>query len=437
MTDEPDSFELYESHSITPCNMNLPASHGSGDDATNAIVDVGDDPMEGRLNTLVVLPEGATKADAIYILSKNIPHNEFKLPNFFYRSDLLPFSLQGLTQEACDVAVVWLDFSEGYPTFNGGHIFWQQLPSEPYDAFLLFQRYLDQAEEVGLRQLQLFASENNVKSERIYQLAKEYYWQERARAYDLFQVAAERKRREIRIRKAEGRHYAMAERFMGLIQQKFEVGTEQLENLLKEMSPDKAVDLLIKLAELQRLSLGLSKTGNQERQMDIAAIQTGADLMRDITQRSGQQDAGVGLTDSLAELLKDPHFAMRAQAVVLEVRHQDSGVEAISDMRHVGSSSAADQERIQAGRLRAQGEGYGSASAGEGMEIGPHPDDEAQKKRTEEIKNALAVEEENARRAASPKNTRQGQTNENHNYVAGRMGNPLNKPKPKLDKPPT
>src|SRR5262245_4366843 len=105
----------------------------------------------------IVLPEGATKAIAIRYLSQSIPLNEYQLPTFYYRSDFLPHNLELLTQEDADNCVVSLDYSDGYPTFGRSQIFWNQLPHEPFQDYLLFQKFIDQAEEVGLRQLQLLS----------------------------------------------------------------------------------------------------------------------------------------------------------------------------------------------------------------------------------------------------------------------------------------
>lgn len=329
--DSPDSFDMLNDQQLGSDNydpMVVPLDH-------ETVSLPADDQQDIHSNhAMIVLPEGATKADAIYSVSKSIPLNEHKLPTFFYRSDMLPFQLGQLSMEDCDPAVVTLNYEEGYPTFGGGNIFWYQLPHEPFADYLMFQRYLDQAEAVGLRQLQLFAMDEQTSSQRVYSLAKEYYWQERARAYDLFQLAAERKRREIRSRKAEDRHFNQAAGILSALMTKF----DNVEEWLKELTAKEAIDAAVTLMKIQRISLGLANNGNQgAKEIDPMSAATGADIMRDITQNTGVANETMGLTDQLTKLMMDPTFALEAQALVIRVRSPEAN--AVSSMRTIGSHS--------------------------------------------------------------------------------------------------
>lgn len=264
----------------------------------------------------ILLPENATSGDAIKVLSKSIPTNEYGLPAFFYRSDLLPFPLNQLTAEGADSAVVSLSYDEGYPTYDG-KIWWFQLPHEPLQEFLLFQRYLDQAEAVGLRQLQLLSMENQVSFDKVQALFFEYFWAPRARAYDLFNIAAERKRREIKARKVEKSHFDMAEDLMQPLRDKL-----SNPEFLDKVEPGEAVEILRKLVMIQRISLGLAANGNAGKEVvNPDGAMAPAQLMRQITEGTGIQDDGLGLSGNLQALLADPSFAFEAQKLVIRVRH--------------------------------------------------------------------------------------------------------------------
>lgn len=263
----------------------------------------------------VVLPEGATKGDAILLTAKQVPQNEYGLPTFFYRSDLLPYPLTQLRIGDLDGAAIQLDYSDGFPTFEGGRIWWNQLPHEPHDHYQWFVRYLEQAEDLGIRQLQLLASMQRLALETISEVSKEYYWRDRARAYDLFQVAADRKKRELKARRTEGAHYETADALMKGLMVKFEDP-----KWLDDLSAKEAVGVLMDLAKLQRISLGLAANGNAGVQApDPNAAMTTEMVIRSLTQGVSQSDEG-GISGDLLALMADPTFTSRAQEVILRVQ---------------------------------------------------------------------------------------------------------------------
>ena len=264
----------------------------------------------------VLLPEGASRADAVKVLSTNITLNEYQLPDFFYRSDLLPFPLTNMTLDDADAAVVPLEYYEGYPTYGGGKVFWYQLDHEPYDSFILFQKYLDQAMEYGLRQLQLLAMNENMTMARVTALANEYMWAWRARAYDLFQVAADRKRRDLRARAVENKHYNKAGDLLTALEAKYQ-GTDWID----ELSAKEGIELMTTLMKIQRMSVGLAANGNAGgSQFDPAAAASGADIMKEVVRGLSGSSEGLGIDNNLKALLADPQFAFNAQALVIQVR---------------------------------------------------------------------------------------------------------------------
>lgn len=266
---------------------------------------------------LVLLPENPTPSDAIHVLSKQIPENEYGLPTMFYRVDMLPYELGNLTQQDAEACGVPITYEEGYPTFDRGHLFWQQLPGEPYQEFILFQRYLDQAMETGLRQLQMLAMENKVTLAKVHSLAQTYYWRWRARAHDLFEVAADRKRRELRARKIEHSHFGIAEDLLRPLKAKF-----QDPNFFETLSSKEAVEVLRLLINIQRVSSGLAQNGNAgATNFNPDSAVTPTELMRQITEGAQTASGGLGLDSNLTALLTDPNFAMEAQALVIRVRH--------------------------------------------------------------------------------------------------------------------
>lgn len=263
----------------------------------------------------IILPEGASKADAIHLLSKEIPQNSYGLPTYFYRSDWLPYPLTQLTNADADAAAVQLDYSEGYPTYMNGRIFWQQMPHEPFGDFQVFQRYLDQAEDLGVRQLQLLSMDQLVSLERISEMAREYLWQARARAYDLFQVAAEKKKRELRARKVENADYTQSTNLLNALLQKFDDP-----EWINQLSHKEAIDAMMDLIKIRRISLGLSSNGNAGPASDNPNAGAGVELiMREITKKIGAGEDQGGLTPELLDNLGDSDFTMKAQELIFRM----------------------------------------------------------------------------------------------------------------------
>jgi hypothetical protein len=263
----------------------------------------------------IILPEGATKADAIYVMSQSIPMNQFGMPEFFYRSDFLPYDLGRLSHNDADAAVVPLSYEEGFPTYGKGSIFWHQLPHEQFADFQLFMRFLEQAEELGIRQIAMLAATQQVKQERLYSLSLEYYWSMRARAYDLFAVAADKKKREVRSRKTETKHFDMAQSLMEQLLRKFEEP-----DWINQLGSKEALDVLTDLVKIQRLSLGLNSNGSVSAGQVADQGASAEMIMRQITAGFSDNADSMSLTPALQGLLADPKMGMQIQELVLKVR---------------------------------------------------------------------------------------------------------------------
>lgn len=249
---------------------------------------------------MIVLPENVSRADAVYILSKNIPVNQYGLPEYFIRSDLL-HSLTSLTQEDVDAASIGLFYNEGYPALEEGTAFWNQLPHEPMAAHILFQKYLSQAEETGIRQLDVLAAVEGADLDEIRAHYREFYWSSRARAYDLFIVAAEERKRQIRTRKMETTHFDQAKLLFDKLLERF-MGDNS--DWIDELNAKEAIEVMEMLVKIQRLSVGL--TGQHASSLPQQRLPEGASteaILQHITRgsnlSSGQSDAFRGRLQDL------------------------------------------------------------------------------------------------------------------------------------------
>jgi hypothetical protein len=94
-------------------------------------------------------------------IQEQIPKNDFGMPEFIVRADMIPHHLESMTRELqwahIDAARVDIHYSDGFPVTNSGSLFWERLDHEGSSEFMLFQRYLEMVSTYGYRSTQLLA----------------------------------------------------------------------------------------------------------------------------------------------------------------------------------------------------------------------------------------------------------------------------------------
>jgi hypothetical protein len=250
-------------------------------------------------NTLL-LPDNVTRGEAIEHMARTIPTNEYGLPLYYLRSDMLDLNLichRGYTsQDEVDSSAEILSYQDGYPTFRSGSPFWTCMPHEPHSAFILFQAYLALDELEGIRLLDSLATQ---------------------------QVVELHKKREVRIRKTENSHFNLAGGVIDSIVNR--INNEP--KLIEEMPADKLFDLLEQMAKLQRLSLGLtgaqSSSTNTELRTPGASVEV---LIRQLTKNVGlTEQRADGFQARLATLMSDENTAMQMQELVIRATGLNGG----------------------------------------------------------------------------------------------------------------
>jgi hypothetical protein len=319
------SFTQYNGHMSDRFEQHdhegLSSGLGSEDDAvpySHAATREGQERVLG--SELVVLPAHYSRDQAVAYLSKTIDTNQYGLPQYFIRSDLLNLQGDAISQDDIDAASVGLHYHDGYPTLENGQAFWNQLPHEPSASFRLFLKYVEQAEEQGIRQLDLLAVAENEQLQNLRSLYNEFYWSTRARAYDLFNTAAELRKRQMRIRSMENKHFDLAQKRMDELLSKFED-----KEWFEELNAKEAIEAIVELAKLQRLSVGL--TGNNASSLPKNPMPEGASvehIMEQLTRGANMsQDSGDSFHAKLTSLLNDPESGMQVQEAILRFGRPD------------------------------------------------------------------------------------------------------------------
>lgn len=210
------------------------------------------------------------------VLNKQLAINQYHLPDYIFRADLVPLNFVEYPPEQrlniLNGAAIQLSFVHGYPALNETLPFWEQLPSEPHDAYNAFMIYLEFPEKSNhdnpVRMLPMIAEVTKIPLEDIAAYSHIYYWHQRAKAYDLFIVACHRKQREFRIMSIEGAHFKMADEMLAKIQK---IASKKLDEAMDEEGDDTklkdVIDMAHKLVQIQRISVGLAANGNQQIDM--------------------------------------------------------------------------------------------------------------------------------------------------------------------------
>lgn len=277
-----------------------------------------------------------SRREIMQALTPLLPINEFNLPRYIYRADLIDrtalhdayacaiqrhlsptISSSEESAPGTDVvnveallnnAILHLQYHHGYPTLKDGTPFWARLSYESADSYSAFLRYL---ELPGARSFTQMPSVHSEQLEEWYHL---YYWSFRASAYDMYQNVHHERMRVNRIMRTEDNHYVEAEKLFSRVSKAL---AEIPDDELAKVEPEKLVAMMEKIARLQRVSTGMPANGgmtegNQPRPVSVEV------QMRQVAKGSGEQNTADIEFDADA-LLANPEALIAAQELIVKV----------------------------------------------------------------------------------------------------------------------
>jgi hypothetical protein len=293
-----------------------------------------------NLNGLSENSEVASKGDIFRVLSQNIPLNDYRLPDFIYRADLVGEDIFTLSPKdkllVLEAATIPLSFEHGYPAIYETAPIWEQLPSEPADAYDAYMAFLELPQasktENPIRLLPMIATITGKALKTITDWCHLYYWHWRARAYDLFLIACHRKQKEQRIMSLEGAHYKMADELLEKIQK---LAHAKLDQEIAELSEDASAqtDTKIKdlismskdLMQVQRISVGLPAAGpsNLQIQLDGPRHTTVGETLKHIAKEGAGEDRPKQRSAEMDVLLQNPDELSAVQELMIKLHRPD------------------------------------------------------------------------------------------------------------------
>jgi hypothetical protein len=269
-------------------------------------------------------------------LNQHIPNTEYHLPAYIFRADMIPAGLHDLSakdqSQFTEAATLELDYVQGFPTLPDGEPFWSQLPAESPEAYRAFIAYLDmprQESDFGgaeglaapVRQLHLLKTQLGLPIGTLMSYAVMYYWIPRSKAYDMFILASHSKQKHYRLLEAENNHYRLAGKFLAYAESFLDEVFTDPERF--ELRPNEAINLLMKMVQVQRLSLGVSPMGAHQGNNGSNAPSKAASLeviLRGIAQESGELAKATQDDEAAArKLFEDPTILEAAQQLIIQL----------------------------------------------------------------------------------------------------------------------
>lgn len=289
-----------------------PARFREGDLPDTSSVEPADDvqlPYVLRALSVGELP--ATRWQLIRELSRQIPLDDYNLPQYLYRSDVLdPTLLQNpkTAQDLLNSAIIHVTWDQGFPTIHHEDPLWAKLPFEPENAFRAFLAYASQA---GVRQLNEIEFESK---ELLLEWFHTFYWVPRAKALDMFRAAHHYRLRERRILELEDNHWVEGEKIMKRLQNA--IANKTAEDLA-ELDIDKLISSMERVAKIQRASVGLSSNGGEREMPKSTSVEVAIkQASEDGTQRRIEENA----LDPM--LFDDPDTLSKAQDLIIKVTNR-------------------------------------------------------------------------------------------------------------------
>jgi hypothetical protein len=266
-------------------------------------------------------------------LNSSLQLNEWDLPDYIYRADLLDHTLvadgmkrhldptttailsptegrsEGIQEIVAHInaARVELVYHEGFPALENGMPFWQQLPFETVEAYTAFTFYLEQG---GARKMtDLIAWDlGEVKN-----WFHTYFWNFRVKAFDLYRSAHATRTKLTRMLSTEDDHFKLAAKLMQSLGTILE--GPGFKDKLEALDADKAIGVLEKLVKVQRISVGLPANGSTtaDAAKPVAPPTTNI-IMQQITEGHVRKEE----TNDFDMLTEDPALVEMAQNLIIE-----------------------------------------------------------------------------------------------------------------------
>lgn len=262
-----------------------------------------------------------SRTDLLRELSTRLPLNEYNLPLYIYRADMLDWeslvapTVQGSDEqrrqaEALTSSIVYINYHQGFPTLAKDQPFWRKLEFETKDAFDWFLRFLQLD---GARELTRLEGQHG---DLLYEWYNQNYWKYRAQAYDLFTAAHHTRLREKRIFELNDKHYQKGEAIFNKIAA---VISDKGNDEWNKLEIPEAVQLMKTIGDFQRKAVEVHAIKGQTTNHKLTSLEKITHENANVDTHVVNMDPDDEGSETMARLFDDPEALEQAQALILKV----------------------------------------------------------------------------------------------------------------------
>lgn len=259
-----------------------------------------------------------TRWQVLEQLNATIPLNDYNLPTFIYRADLLhqddfkclvdgDAAEHRLLTDKVNTAMVPLDYHQGYPTLPSALPLWHRLDFEPIEANQAFIAYLELGATRQLHEM------NGYDLDVVREFFHLYYWHWRVQSFDLYKVAAHTRKKLHRMLQVEDDHYTMAETYLQKV--KDALNTEEA---FTGMTAAQLVKMMAELVKIQRVSVGLTANGAQNEGQTTPKAQSMELILQQVS--TGAAPTKTEKTEEIDYISSDPASLEAAQKLIVRMQ---------------------------------------------------------------------------------------------------------------------
>lgn len=250
-----------------------------------------------------------TRLDLVKEAARTLPLNEFNLPTYIYRTDLLNVDMLDHLEDMLTSAKIFLEYHHGFPTIKNDLPLWSQLEWEPKVAFEAFLQYLELPGGRTLRGIP------NIAPDLLVQYYHMYYWGPRALSFDMFVTAHHERLRHQRIFEIEDTHWQASKTLFARLNN----AVERIDDdKLAEMEPDKLIKMMAAAVNMQRLAAGLPTGGHHKGAEEGSKAPSIEVSMRQMAENSGVTPTAPQELD-FSGIYNDPEALKAAQSIIIKV----------------------------------------------------------------------------------------------------------------------
>lgn len=278
--------------------------------------------------SIAIRRENSSILDTFRRLVDMTPRDSYGFPEYLIDYQYIPddiFERKGNFDAILKAAKIPLAIREGILTYafgsEDGSPIWERMPNEPTEHFEVFKAYVNMPlRNVGILSKKLYG--NYQDQTYLTEISTFYYWDDRARIYDILRPVAAARLRDHRVILTEDFHYQVTTSLLDQLTDEIAARSENNGRPFGELSAKHIIECLDTLVRIQRTSLNLPSTGRREATIPSDMTQKDAAEIF-ATSKTSAQTRVSRMEDKLSALAAtDPAKFEKLQEIVISLHDE-------------------------------------------------------------------------------------------------------------------